>query len=74
MDNIKRLEIDLQRAAEQHTRIYVELLEARAEAAKGTVKKITAAGTKRRGGSVELPSDATARAIVLAGQRRRGEI
>lgn len=74
MDKIQRLEIELQRAADRHTRIYVELLEAKAEAAKSAATKIVKAGAKRRGQRVELPVDATAAAIVLAGRKRRGEI
>lgn len=74
MDKIQRLEIELQRAADRHTRIYVELLEAKAEAAKSAAAKIVTAGAKRRGQRVELPVDSTARAIVLAGMKRRNEV
>ena len=73
MDKIQHLEIELQRAADRHTQIYLELLEARAEAAKSAAAKILKAGVKRRGQRIELPSDPTARAIVLAGIKRRGE-
>jgi hypothetical protein len=72
-DRIHRLEVDLQRAADKHTAIYIELLEAKAEAAKSAAAKIVKAGAKRRGQRVELPNDPTARAIVLAGAKRRGE-
>lgn len=74
MDRITQLEIEVQRAADRHTQLYIELMEARAEAAKQAAAKIAEAGTKRRGQRLELPTDPTAAAIVLAGRKRRGEI
>lgn len=69
MDTVAKLEAELRRSEENHTRIYVELLEARAVKA----RQIAHAGEKRRGNVVDLPSDRVARAIVLAGRKRRNE-
>jgi hypothetical protein len=75
---IQKLEAELSAAAAKHTEIHYRLLQARAAQAKenaATATAIAKAGAKRRAEfDDELPADATARAIVLAGRNARGEI
>jgi hypothetical protein len=69
MDTVAKLEAELRRSEENHTRIYVALMEARAAKA----KQFEHAANKRRGNVVDLPTDPVARAIVMAGRKRRNE-
>lgn len=73
-EKIAKLERQLARAAAEHTRIYGELIEAKAELAKETAARIVRAGKRARGEVDDLPPEGTlARSIVLAGRRARGE-
>jgi hypothetical protein len=74
---IETLEIAVSRAAAEHTRLSwdLQLMKAkRAEKAAATAAAIEKAAMKRQGKLVDLPSDPTARAIVMAGRKARNEI
>lgn len=74
---IRELEAELSAAAAKHTEIHWRLL--RAKSAKlqedqTTAAAITKAGARRRAEiDDDLPTDPTAKAIILAGRRARGE-
>jgi hypothetical protein len=76
-DLISALEIRVARAAADHTRFSWDLTLARAQKAKQAstaAAAIERASRKRRGEFVEQPTDPTARAILAAGRKARGEI
>lgn len=73
MDKVARLELELKRLADAHTTIYLELLDAKAQQMRITPAQIKRAAAKARGNIVELPTDPTARAIVLAARKARSE-
>jgi len=76
-DLISALEIRVARAAADHTKFSWDLTLARASKAKQaatTAAAIERAAMKRRGTLVDLPSDPTAKAIIMAGRKARGEI
>ena len=75
-DRIKLLEAQLAHCVGDYTRLSWELTKARAVQAvadKALAAKIDKATRVRRGQHVDEPTDATARAIIAAGRRRRGE-
>ena len=74
---IQKLETELSAAAAKHTEIHYRLLQARAAQAKedaSLAAAIAKAGARRRGEVVDLPENAIARGIVLAGRKARNEI
>jgi hypothetical protein len=73
---IGNLEIAVARAAADHTKFSWDLTLARAQKATqgaATAAAIERASRKRRGEFVEQPTDPTARAILAAGAKARGE-
>lgn len=67
---IKMLEKEMARVAEMYVRVSWDLTLARAAAPRA----IERAAAIRRGEYVPEPSDDTAKAIVAAGRKRRGEL
>jgi hypothetical protein len=75
--SIRELEIELAALEARHTSVHWELLQARSAKLKedqAFAAAVERAAQKRQGKLVDLPENATARAIVQAGRRRRGEI
>jgi hypothetical protein len=75
-DLIQTLEVKVARAVAVHTKFSWDLTLARASKAKQaatTAAAIERAGQKRQGKLVDLPENATARGIILAGRKARGE-
>jgi hypothetical protein len=75
--SIRELEIELGRLEAAHTVTHYELLQARSAKLKSDqafAAAVERAALKRQGKLVDMPENATARAIVQAGCRRRGEI
>jgi len=76
-DLISALEIRVARAVADHTKFSWDLTLARAQKAKQaatTAAAIERAGARRRAETFEMPSDPVARAVILAGMKRRGEV
>jgi hypothetical protein len=72
-NTIARLEGELRRLELEYGAVYRALIQAKTQAAKHAAEKIVAAGDRRRAQIVDLPTDPTARAIVLAGRKARNE-
>jgi hypothetical protein len=64
----------LAKLQEDYRAKYALLFAAKAQRSKNTAKQIVEAGAKRRAEIIDLPTNPTARAIVLAGRKARGEI
>jgi len=75
--SIRELEIELGRLEAAHSAVHYELLHARSAKLKedqAFAAAVERAAQKRQGKLVDLPENATARAIIQAGRRARGEI
>jgi hypothetical protein len=75
--SIRELEIELSRIEAAHSAVFHELLQARSAKLKSdqaTAAAIAKAGARRRAEvDDDLPTDPTARAILAAGKKARGE-
>jgi hypothetical protein len=75
--SIRELEVELARIEAMHTSAHWELLQARSAKLKENqafAAAVEKAACKRRGELVDEPIDPTARAILAAGRKARGEI